>query len=349
LEADHRRLANAGRLLQEGEQIQEQLYGGEASVYDQLSTASALLGGLVPLHEGFGEALNLVDTAQTQVKEAVDIVRHVLERMDLDPEQLADVESRLSAIHDLARKHRLKASELTPQLQQLRTQLDEIEHAAERVEALQRERAAALKRYQEAARKLSAERGKAGRKLADGVTAVVRQLGMPNAQFQVVVDSSDHEPPRVIGADDIRFDFSANPGQPPRALAKVASGGELSRVSLAIQVAGLSRGGAATMIFDEVDAGISGGVAEIVGRQLRTLGAERQVMSVTHLAQVAAQGHRHCAIRKEIKSGQTYTRVRSLGDQERVEELARMQGGVEVSVAALDHARDLLQRATRSP
>ena len=164
----------------------------------------------------------------------------------------------------------------------------------------------------------------------------------------MALEAANSDIPREHGDDDIRFDFSANPGQPPRALAKVASGGELSRISLAIQVVALKKAGAPTMIFDEVDAGIGGGVAEIVGQTLRQLGSERQVMSVTHLAQVAAQAHQHFGIAKEVKAGQTFTRVRALSDKERVEELARMQGGVEITSAALSHAKELLKRAAKA-
>jgi DNA repair protein RecN (Recombination protein N) len=348
IEAEHRQLAHAGRLLGEGAQAQELLYGGENSVYDQLSTAHSLLDGLVPLHEGFRDARDATDAALAQVREAADSARRVLERLDLDPQRLDELERRLGAIHDLARKHRLKPAELPGHLRHLRAQLDEAGDAAGKLDALERQRSAALNHYRDAAAKLSGERKRAAKRFGDAVTAIVRTLGMPDAQFVVAVETDADTPPRAAGADTVRFDFSANPGQPPRALAKVASGGELSRVSLAIQVAALARHGAPTMIFDEVDAGISGGVAEIVGQQLRALGKQRQVMSVTHLAQVAAQGHAHLAIRKQVQKQQTYTRVAVLSDEERIGELARMQGGVEVGQAALDHARDLLKRVAKA-
>jgi DNA repair protein RecN (Recombination protein N) len=347
LEADHKRLANAGRLIADGGQALELLYGGENSLYDQLSIVSGLLGGLTPLDQGFSEALALADAAQAQLRESSDALRRVLDKLDLDPDQLAQFERRLSGIHDLARKHRVKPAELPQRLIALGTELDELEHAAGRIGELEQQREAALKTYRSAAQKLSAERGKAAKKFSEGVTAIVRQLGMASAQFLGVVENAAPASPRLHGDDDIRFDFSANPGQPPRALAKVASGGELSRVSLAIQVVGSQGGGAATMIFDEVDAGIGGGTAEIVGQKLRALGAGRQVLCVTHLAQVAAQSRNHFGIRKEVKAGQTFTRVRPLADKDRVEELARMQGGVEITAAALSHARELLKNAAR--
>lgn len=345
LEAEHRQLAHAGRLMNEGAQSQELLYGGENSVYDQLSQIQSLLDGLVPLHDGFRSALDATESAQALVREAADNARRVLDRLDLDPERLAEVERRLGAIHDLARKHRIKPAELIARQAELRQQLDAAGDAAGQHAELERALAAALGAWREAAAKLSAERRRAAKKLGDAVSTKVRPLGMPNAQFAVVVDSETDAAPRSHGADSVRFDFSANPGQPLRPLARVASGGELSRVSLALQVAAMSKTSAPTMIFDEVDAGISGAVADIVGQQLRALGTDRQVFSVTHLAQVAAQAHRHIGIRKEVRAQQTFTRIEALDAPARVQELARMQGGTEVSKAALDHARDLLQRA----
>ncbi|MFA5937895.1 MAG: DNA repair protein RecN [Sinimarinibacterium sp.] len=345
LEAEHRRLAGAGRLLQDGGQAQERLYGGDDSLYDQLSAIHTLVAGLVPLHADFAAAVDALSAAHTQIRDAADTIRQILDRLDLDPDRLADVEQRLQAIHDIARKHRVRADTVPAHREELRRQLDALEHSSERLDALNAERDAALKRYHEHAATLSAARQKTAKRFGQGVTTVVRTLGMASAQFVVAVDADPAAPVSPRGIDSVRFDFTANPGQPPRPLAKVASGGELSRVSLAIQVTGLKRHGAPTMIFDEVDAGISGAVAEIVGQKLRGLGADRQVLCVTHLAQVAAQGHAHYGIHKTVRAGQTYTQVRKLSDGQRVDELARMQGGVEVSDAALEHARDLLQRA----
>lgn len=348
LDAEHRRLANAGRLLQDGGQAQELLYGADMSLYDQLATVSGLLTGLAPLHEGFKPTLDLVESSQAQVREAADSLKRLLERLDLDPEHLAELERRMADVHDLARKHRIKPAELPGRLAALQSELGGLEDAAGQLETLEKRRDAALKSYRTVAVALGAARRKAAKTFGEEVSAIVRQLGMANAQFLVAVEADAEGKPRTTGDDEVRFDFSANPGQPPRALAKVASGGELSRVSLAVQVVGQQRSGAATMIFDEVDAGISGGVAEVVGQKLRELGGQRQVLCVTHLAQVAAQGHQQFAIGKEVRSGQTYTRVRALAEKDRVEELARMQGGVEVTSAALNHAKDLLKRAARA-
>ena len=360
LDLEHKTLANAGRLLKDGGVAQQLLYndGGsgsesaEQSAYDQISAALTGLRGLAPLHPDFAAILALAETAQTQVREAADDLRRLLSKLDLDPERLAETELRLAAVHSLARKHRVRAEELPGRLTSLREELGGLENAAQTLETLEAEHAAALTAYREAALKLSRERRKAARGLAGEVTARVRKLGMSNAEFAVAVEAAGRERPSAHGEDLVRFDFSANPGQPPRSLAKVASGGELSRVSLAVQVslhaANLRQGlGAATMIFDEVDAGIGGGTAEVVGGELRALGAHRQVLCVTHLAQVAAQGKQHYGIRKEVRAGATFTRVDALDSPGRVAELGRMLGGVELTEATQALAKDLLERAAR--
>jgi DNA repair protein RecN (Recombination protein N) len=347
LDTEHKTLANAGRLIEDGGNAQQLLYGGEQCAYDQISAALAALHGLVPLHPDFAEIENLAISAQTQAQEAAETLRRLLEKLDLDPQRLAEVERRLAAVHDLARKHRVRADELTTRQAQLREELGGLEGAAERLDVLERERQAALEIYKKAAKALTQARGKAALGLAKDVTARVRELGMPNASFIAAVEPAGRERPSPQGEDLVRFDFSANPGQPPRALAKVASGGELSRVSLAIQVSLRQGEGAATMIFDEVDAGIGGATAEVVGRELRALGAHRQVLCVTHLAQVAAQGQQHFGIHKEVSGGATYTRVNGLDSASRVGEVARMLGGREMTGATQALAKDLLKRAAR--
>jgi len=351
LDAEHRRLANAGRLIEDGGAAQAALYGGEDSAYDRLSALAGLLRGLVPLHEGFADAENLVASAQAQVRDAADAIRRELDHLELDPERLQEVEGRLATIHALARKHRVRADELVQRHEQLREELAGMEQASERLKVLEGQRESLLARYREAALALSRARQDAASGFSGAVTRLVRQLGMPSAEFVTAVEALSPPPrPSIHGDDLVRFDFSANPGQPPRALAKVASGGELSRVSLAIQVtlqqANQQAGeAAATMVFDEVDAGIGGGVAEIVGRQLRALGSARQVMCVTHLAQVAAQGEQHFGIHKEIVGGNTFTRIALLDSKARASELARMIGGTDSTSASLALARELLKRA----
>lgn len=345
LEQDHRRLAGAGRLLQDGGQAQELLYDGDDSLYDRLSQARNLIEGLVTLEPSLAHAVTAINDAQAQVADAAETLRQTLSRMDLDPDRLTQIEARLQAIHDLARKHRVRTDELPTYHGQLRAQLDSVEHSAEKLEALTEQRARAVESYRRSAAVLSQARARAAEQFAQSVTAVVQTLGMPHAQLLCVVETDPSAPVSRHGLDQIRLDFTANAGQPPRALAKVASGGELSRISLAIQVAALRQDSAATMVFDEIDTGISGAVAQIVGQRLRELGKDRQVLCITHLAQVAAQGHHHLGIRKTTRDGATFTQVENLSEKARVTEIARMQGGVSLQALDLEHAKAMLARA----
>jgi DNA repair protein RecN (Recombination protein N) len=348
LDADHRRLANAGRLLEEGQRAQEMMYGAEGSLHDQLAAVRQILSSLAPLDAGFGDADTMLQQAEVQVREAADAVRRLLDRLDLDPERLAEVEKRVEAVHDLARKHRVKPAELAGRLLALQQELLGSEQAAGTLEKLEAQRDAAMKRYRAAAAKLTTARRKAAREFAARAVAIVRDLGMPKAEFAVTVEAAPQQRPRLSGDDEVRLDFSANPGQALRPLAKVASGGELSRVSLAIRLAAQQARSAATLIFDEVDAGIGGGTAETVGIKLRQLAAHRQVLSVTHLPQVAAQGEHHFAIGKEVKAGKTLTRVTVLDAKGRVAELARMLGGREITASTQAHAAEMLKKASQS-
>ena len=348
LDADHRRLANAGRLLQEGQQAQELLYGGETSVHDQLAAVRQLIAGLSTLDPAFAGTDATLQQAEVQIREAADTVRRILDRLDLDPGRLREVEQRLEAIHDMARKHRVRPDELPERLETLRGDVEGSERAAGDVERVEAQRQAALKTYRAAAAKLTTARRKWAKDLGAKVVAVIRELGMGKAEFEVMVDAAAQERPRLAGDDEIRFDFSANAGQPPRPLAKVASGGELSRVALAIQVVANQSRSAATLIFDEIDAGVGGGTAETVGLKLRQLAGKRQVLCVTHLAQVAAQGQQHYAIQKDVRGGRTLTRVRPLDDKGRVAELARMIGGREITASTQAHAAEMLQRGKKA-
>lgn len=345
LEAEHKRLSNAGRLLSDGGAACDALFGGEPCIYDQLATLGVTLAELARLHPGFTTAADCVAAAQAQVHEAADELRGLLDRLDLDPERLQDVEQRMAAIHDLARKHRLRAADLPDRREALTRELADMEGGAEALAALHTEQQRLRQHYDTAANELTTLRRAAASQLATEVTAQVQQLGMANAVFEIVVEPAPAARPSVHGDDTVRFDFSANPGQPPRALSKVASGGELSRIGLSLQVAALQAATVSTMIFDEVDAGIGGGVAEIVGTRLRALGEHRQVLCVTHLAQVAAQGQQHLHIRKTVKDDQTYTSVSELDAAGRVAELARMAGGRTITRATEAHARELLGKA----
>jgi DNA repair protein RecN (Recombination protein N) len=355
LEIEHRRLANAGRLIADGGRAQDLLYGGEPNAYDLLTSAVSTLRTLAPLAPEFGEVEALAETAQLQAREAADALRRLIERLDLDPERLTGLEARLAAIHDVARKHRLRPVELPARRDALAAEISMADMAGAALLALNDQRDAALQRYREAAADLTAVRQTAALTLTTVATERIRVLGMPDARLVVVVEPISRGP-SPHGDDAVRFEFSANPGQSLRPLAKVASGGELSRISLALHVVLRSEGhsgddhagtGAGTMIFDEVDAGIGGTAAEIVGRQLRLLGDRQQVLCVTHLPQVAAQGQLHFGIRKDLRDGQTFTRVETLDAGGRASELSRMLGGSADTPATRALAEDLLDRALR--
>lgn len=344
LDEDHRRLANAGRLLEDGQRTRELLYGGDSSLHDQISAAANVLSGLAEFDPAFGDAAALLLPAGVQIQEAADLLARSLDRLDLDPQRLAEIERRLEVVHDMARKHRVKPSGLPGRQQALHEDLAAVEGAAGELSRLEAARELALKAYRTAADRLSVARSKAARQLGTRTQALVRELGMPKCTFTVEVQGLAAERPRRTGDDEVRFDFTANPGQAARPLAKVASGGELSRIALALQIAVQQGRAPATLIFDEVDAGVGGSTAETVGKTLRELATRRQVLCVTHLAQVAAQGENHFAIHKEVRGSQTLTRVSPLNDGQRVSELARMLGGRESTAAA--HAQDLLKRAS---
>jgi len=345
LDAEHRTLSHAGELLQDGAQACDALNGGEDTLSDRLATITGLLEAHAEQLPAFAEAAEMLAAAGIQIDEAASNLRRALDRLELDPARLSAVESRLEIIQDLARKHHVRPAELPALRERLALELAAVENAAGEVGRIDAERAATEKRYRKLADILTLARLKAAKSLSAAITEIARDLGMSQARFVIDISGRGNSRPAVHGDDEIRFDFSANPGQPPRPLAKIASGGELSRISLAVQVAASEIESAPTMIFDEVDSGVGGATAEIVGARLKALGARHQVLCVTHLPQVAAQGRGHFAIRKEVDGRQTYTRVSALDEAARVQELARMLGGREITDPVLANARELLARA----
>ena len=238
--------------------------------------------------------------------------------------------------------------ELTELVGKLEQELDGLAHSSERIEALTASAEQLLAQYHQLAAQLSGQRKLSGKKLQQLITAMIKELGMPQGEFLVDIGALDSETPKLNGKDKIEFLVSANPGLPAKPLAKVASGGELSRISLAIQVTTSSDKTTPTMIFDEVDSGIGGGIAEIVGQKLRSLSHNRQVMCVTHLPQVAAQAHHHLYVEKNNQTDITSSNVRLLETEERVEEIARMLGGVNITANTLAHAKEMLFQSTPS-
>ncbi|HVJ63510.1 MAG TPA: DNA repair protein RecN, partial [Tahibacter sp.] len=342
----HKRLANAGQLLQGSSSIGELIDGdSEFALRRSLARAHTELQRLAEIDPALAGAAELVDAAQIQLGEVADALSRYQDSLDLDPERLADAETQIAKLHELARKHRLPMDALKPRADELRAELDELRNAGSLLGELERERETVRTQYATAAKTLGAARAKAARKLGAEVSALMGELGMTGGVFAVELEALAKDEPDPAGLERCEFLVSANPGQTPRALRKVASGGELSRISLAIEVAALGLDDVGTMVFDEVDSGIGGAVAEVVGQKLRRLGAARQTLCVTHLPQVAAQGHQHFKVSKGSDGGATLTKIEALDDKARRDEIARMLGGIEITKATLAHARQMLEHA----
>ncbi|MCP1727001.1 DNA repair protein RecN (Recombination protein N) [Natronospira proteinivora] len=345
LENEHERLRHGGRLLEEGQQALGLAFEGEsASASELLSQALHRVEALVTLDSRLEPIRAGFEQAGIHLDEAAESLQRYLSDLDLDPARLDWVADRIGTAHELARKHRVEPAELPATLSRMQERLDAIEHAGERLNEAREAVAAAEKAWWSQADKLNGLRQKTAKTLSDKVTQVMQGLGLDGGKLSIQVEA-EAESPRRGGADSAQFQVSMNAGQPLRSLARVASGGELSRIGLAIQVVAARRASIPAMIFDEVDAGIGGGVAEIVGRELRRLGSRCQVFCVTHLPQVASQGHHHFKIAKSIRQGETFTQVTPLADGERVEELARMLGGTEITDTSRDHAREMMEKA----
>lgn len=345
LDEQHGRLSNLGRLRESCSQALSILYDTDGSVQEQLARISRELEELSSLDSTLAEVREMLENALIQVEEATTSLRQYGDGLELDPQRLAQVEQRLEEIHDLARKYRTQPQDLPTRLDQLQTELDELEHADSHLVQLEEQTQALHQAFLEQAKTLGKSRRKAARKLEKEVCSGIQSLGMPEGRFSIDIQPLAEDRASAHGLDQIEFLVSANPGQAQQPLAKVASGGELSRISLAIQVSTIRCGHIPTLIFDEVDAGIGGGVAETVGQLLRQLGETRQVLCVTHLPQVAAQGHQHLQVHKDTDGATTHTRVRRLNQDEQVEEVARMLGGIKITHRTLDHAKEMVTRS----
>lgn len=352
--------------LEEGEQEklekeQEQLSHADAVLHgshqatllcteDDNSAANLVRQALQQLEQlpvevpALAETIQMLNEAQIQITEAGDNLRHFVEDYDADPARLTEVEERLSAIYQMARKHRITPESLPEFHQSLSTELASLDDGEGSVEKLEAELEAQLGHFNELATKLSEARQQAATNLDQRIAEELAQLSMPAVQFVTHLNRNKGDEPAPHGLEDIEFLVSANPGQPARPLAKVASGGELSRISLAIQVVVAQTSTTPTLVFDEVDVGIGGGTAEVVGRLLRSLGENGQVLCVTHLAQVAAQCHQHLFVSKFTEADATYSKIESLDDNGRVSEVARMLGGVDMTEHTIAHAHEMFTK-----
>lgn len=341
--AGHRRQAHAAGLIQACEAALARLGDDESpSLSRQLQQTRGELARLVQHEPRLAEIDGMLESAHIQIEEALGLLGQVRDDLDADPEQFEELERRLGRIHDLARKHRTTPDELARVRDAIAAELDGLRGAGERLLSLNKDIEAARESWKSAAVRLTRSRQRAARELGKTTTALIAELGMGGGRFEIALEPNEGDRPDPAGAERVEFLVAANAGQPPRPLRKVASGGELSRVSLAIEVAALGVDAVPTMVFDEVDSGIGGAVADIVGKKLRALGAQRQVLCVTHLPQVAAQGHAHYRVSKAPVDGMTQSAVEVLTARQREEELARMLGGVEVSKEAHAAAKRLL-------
>ncbi len=346
LKTEHARLANADRLASGVNHVVSALYEADSgSVYDLLGGVMGELETLSQVDPVLASELGLLREAEIQIREVSDGLRRYRDGLESDPARLAFVEERLGRIRELARKHRVEEEALPSTLGSLEERISAARDRGASLADLEAEAAQAHQTYQNAAEALSAARHGAARGMADAVTAHLHKLGMPNGRLTIALTRRPEERWDAHGLDDVRFDIAANPGQPPGPVAKVASGGELSRISLAIQVVAAGAMEVPVMVFDEVDADIGGGVAEIVGQELRTIAADRQVLCVTHLAQVASHGQQHLRVAKLTDGETTRTLIRDLKEGERVEELSRMLGGLEITERTRAHAAEMIDRA----
>lgn len=344
LTEERTRHSNRGRLAEAAQAAVALLYDSdEGSAHATASRALAGIKTLSTVDPRLAKVVPMMDEATIQIREAARELSRYLETLDIDPARQEEVEKRLAAIEELSRKHRVPATELPARAAELERELAELDSADNNLAALKKQQAEALDVYRKLATQLTAGRQTAARALSKDITARMQTLGMAGGRFLIEVNQPTGEP-AAQGFDTVEFRVTANPGQPLRPLAKVASGGELARLSLAVQVA-CSAQDTRCMVFDEVDSGVGGAVAEIVGRELKLLGYSGQAICVTHLPQVASQGHHHLRVAKLTDGKTTRTAISELTMDERAEELARMLGGLEVTGKAREHAREMLQLA----
>ncbi len=346
LQAERQRLANSGRLAEGVVGALNRLSDNDiGNANNLLAEAARIIEGLVEYDTQLNAVAELLDGAGIQLAEAIDTLRRYGEALDMDPQRRDWVEERLAAMQTVARKHRVSIEELPAQLERLRAEHDDLSNAEERGKELQQEVRSAALRYRKSAEDLSSARRKSAKVFSAAVTEAMAGLGMPGGKFSIAISTLAEDDARPWGIDDIEFLISANPGQAMLPLSRVASGGELSRMSLAIQVIGSDGSAIPTMVFDEVDSGVGGGVAEMVGRRLCELGQRRQVLCVTHLPQVASLADQHFRISKVTDGKTTRTGLQALNTEERIEELARMLGGVKITQKTLEHAAEMLAHA----
>ncbi|NAZ70914.1 DNA repair protein RecN [Vibrio toranzoniae] len=342
LEQEHKRLSNSGELASTCQQAIELIYEGEeVNALSILQSANHSLIQLAELDERLVELPNLLSEAIIQVEEANNELRTYLDSIDVDPGRMVYVEERFSKVMSMSRKHHVLPEELYKHHQNLLQQVEALDCSDEKLDELACEVENQYQSFVAKSEKLHKSRTRYAKELNKLITQSMHELSMEKAQFAIEVNNTNTHP-SPLGMDNVTFIVSTNPGQPMQPIAKVASGGELSRISLAIQVITAQKVDTPSLIFDEVDVGISGPTAAVVGKMLRTLGESTQVMCVTHLPQVAGCGHQQLFVAKNTKSGKTETQMHTLDEQQRISELARLLGGSQITESTLANAKELL-------
>ncbi|WP_432240685.1 DNA repair protein RecN [Herbaspirillum robiniae] len=338
ISAEHSRLSHAASLIGGAQEALSAISESESPILSQLSAITQKLGKLVDVDSALKPVLDSLEPAQIQLQEAVYALNDYLGRVELDPARLQAVEERLEAVHSTARKFHVQPDDLPQEHETLAGQLKQLADATD-LDAMRAQEEKLKAAYLNLAGKLSKARAKAATALSEAVTAAMQDLSMAGGRFSIALNECE---PASYGMEQVEFTVAGHAGVALRSLAKVASGGELARISLAISVIASHATGTPTLIFDEVDSGIGGGVAEVVGRLLKRLGQERQVLCVTHLPQVASQANQHFQVSKRNEAGRTLSQIDGLDAKARVEEIARMLGGLEITATTRKHARELL-------
>jgi len=345
LEEEHNRLSHANRLIESSQAVFFQLSENEQkNISYQINHCLNEINSLLELDNTLAPTAEMLNNALIQVDEAGSELRHYCDSLEIDPQRLQWLDNRIGSIHDLSRKHRVETHALFAHIESLKNELEQLKHSDEHLEKLFEEAAKYKADYFVLSRQLTAKRSKAAKLLAQQVMQHIHELGMEQCVFEIKILAIESEQPQLHGMEVIEFYVTTNTGQPLRPLSKVVSGGELSRISLAIQVVSAQFSKIPTLIFDEVDVGIGGGIAEMVGKKLRLLACNAQILCVTHQAQVASHTHQHLKVYKQTENNNTSTFIHSLDEEEKIEELARMMGGVKITEQTRSHAREMREQ-----
>jgi DNA repair protein RecN (Recombination protein N) len=342
LEREFKKLNNAEEIMSAAAEALSISQGdGSANVLALIHSALNALNEIATKPDQIRDVIKLMESAQIQIEESVSDLRSFHEGFEANPERLNQINGRLSQLHGVSRKHKIKPNDLSSLINSLELQLDRFEKPDEELSMLAANDKLLRTEYDSIAKKVSEKRIAGGIKLAKEINSQLSSLGMPHAQLEILLKIKNDDEPNESGQESVEFVVSTNPGQSPESLNKIASGGELSRISLAIQVSTAQTSQIPSLVFDEVDVGIGGGIAKLVGDLMRSLGEKTQILCVTHQAQVASQSHNHLFVSKVNRGNSASTRIEELTGESAVKEIARMLGGDKFSDESLAHAKQM--------